>query len=113
MIIGSNSHSYEVIDLWGKIPQNIKFGTSHGVVEDSQGRIYIHHMGKPSVMVFEADGNYLDGWGDEYSGGAHGLHLNKEKDGEYLYLAATELEFMAKTTLDGKEVFRKADRQIL
>ena len=28
---------------WGELPPHIKWGNTHGVVEDSQGNIYVHH----------------------------------------------------------------------
>ena len=106
MEIGAGTHRYEVRFPWAKLPDSLSFGTTHGVVEDSQGRILIHHTGKQSVITFDPDGRFLSSWGDEYQGGAHGMFLNREKDGEYLYLSATSLGFVAKTTLDGREVFR-------
>ena len=106
MVIGSGSHVYEVIDDWGNLPGGLSFGTTHGVVEDSQGRIYIHHTNSPSVFVFDADGAFIDAWGEAYAEHAHGMHLAREPDGEYLYLSATRHHFVAKTTLTGDEVFR-------
>jgi DNA-binding beta-propeller fold protein YncE len=106
LVIGDGTHRYEVIDLWGKLPAGLQFGTTHGVVEDGQGRIYIHNTGEKSVIVFDADGNYLSSWGEAYSAGAHGMLYNREDNGEYLYLAATGQNFMAKVTLDGREVLR-------
>jgi DNA-binding beta-propeller fold protein YncE len=107
MQIGSDSHCYEWVEGWGsKLPEHVTLGYTHGVVEDSQGRIYVHHTGTPSIVVFDADGNYLSSWGDGYSAGAHGLHLSKGADGEYLYLSATGLNMVVKTTLDGQEIYR-------
>lgn len=106
MIIGSGSHQYEVIDLWGKLPEGMSFGTTHGVVEDAKGRIYIHHRGQKSVSIFDPDGQHIASWGETYSSGAHGMYLNREADGEYLYLGLTSQEIVAKTTLDGQELFR-------
>lgn len=106
MIIGSGNYRYEVIDRWGKLPAGMQFGTTHGVVEDAQGRILIHHTGEKSVTIFSPEGEFLDAWGESYSEGAHGMFLNREADGEYLYLAATTQDFVAKTTLDGEEIFR-------
>ena len=34
---------YEAIHDWGVLPPRIKWGNTHGVVEDSQGNIYVHH----------------------------------------------------------------------
>jgi len=42
-IAGSGSHTYEVQHDWGELPAGIKYGNTHGVVEDSQGHIYVHH----------------------------------------------------------------------
>jgi hypothetical protein len=105
-VIGSGSHRYEYIDQWGTLPAGIEFGTTHGVVEDSAGRIYIHNTGPTSVIRFAPDGSYIDSWGEEYSKGAHGIHYRREGDGEFLYLAATGLGIVVKTTLDGEELLR-------
>ena len=42
-VLGSGEHTYEAIHDWGELPADIKYGNTHGVVEDSQGRIYVHH----------------------------------------------------------------------
>ncbi len=106
MIIGNDSHQYQVIEDWAQLPDGVEFGTTHGVVEDAAGRIYIHSTGPKSVIILDPDGTYVDGWGGEYSEGAHGLHLSPENGSEFLYLAATGQHFVAKTTLDGDEVYR-------
>jgi len=106
MKIGSGSHTYEWIEGWAKVPASVTLGYTHGVVEDSKGRIYIHHTGTPSVAIFEPDGTFVSAWGGEYSAGAHGMYLNNEADGEYLYLSTTNQGFVAKTTLDGREIYR-------
>jgi len=104
--IGSGEQSYHYDGNWAKLPANMEFGTTHGVVEDSRGRILIHHTGAPSIVIFDADGNYLESWGDEYAGGAHGMHLSEEDGEEFLYLSTTSLGFVAKTTLSGEEILR-------
>jgi hypothetical protein len=59
---------------------------------DSQCHIYVKHtVGKGSVcsdavLVFDANGNLVTSWGDEFKGGAHGLHLAREGSEEFLYL---------------------------
>ena len=42
-VIGVGKHTYEAIHDWGELPAGIKYGNTHGVVEDSQGHIYVHH----------------------------------------------------------------------
>jgi len=102
MRIGSGSHTYEVVEGWGKLPEGKKYGYTHGVVEDAQGRIYIHNQSADSVCVFSAEGVFQNSWGPQFASGAHGLHLNKEKSGEYLYLSTTSQGQVVKSTLDGQ-----------
>ena len=42
-VIGSGDHTYEVQHDWGELPKNIAYGNTHGVLEDSKGRIYVHN----------------------------------------------------------------------
>jgi hypothetical protein len=106
MRIGSGSHTYEWVENWAKIPDHIQPGYTHGVAEDAQGRIYVHNASPHAIIVFDADGNFLNAWGEGFAAGAHGLFLNREVDGEYLYLSATNQNVVVKTTLDGREVLR-------
>ncbi len=110
-ILGEGEHAYEVTHDWGELPADIKYGNTHGVCEDSQGRIYVHHTvnaaseSSDSMVVFDAGGKFIKSWGREFKGGAHGLHIHKEGGTEFLYLCDTKRGLMVKTTLDGEEVF--------
>jgi hypothetical protein len=42
-VLGHGTHQYECIHDWGQLPADISYGNTHGVAEDSQGRIYIKH----------------------------------------------------------------------
>jgi DNA-binding beta-propeller fold protein YncE len=105
-ILGTEGESYEYDANWARLPEGMAFGTTHGVIEDARGRIFVHHTGEQSVFVFEPDGSLIGAWGPEYSEGAHGMHLSVEDGEEYLYLSATKQHFVAKTTLDGHELLR-------
>lgn len=106
MVVGSGSHTYRVDEGWAKLPKGLNFGTTHAVREDREGNIYIHNTGPKSVIKFSPDGAFLASWGEAYSQGAHGMLLNEEPDGDYFYLSATGQHFVAKVTLDGREVLR-------
>ena len=106
MIIDNGTHRYEVVDQWGNLSNGLVLGTTHGVVEDSQGRIIVHHTGKDCTIIFDPDGNVLESWGADWHAGAHGMYLSKEADGEFLYFATTSENIMVKTTLSGEEVLR-------
>jgi len=110
-ILTVGDHTYECIHDWGELPANIKYGNCHGVMEDSQGRIFVHHTvnaaseSSDSMVIFDAKGKFVKSWGKEFKGGAHGLHLNKEGNAEYLYLCDTKRGLVVKTDLDGREVW--------
>ena len=111
-IVGAGDHQYEVIHDWAQLPADYVWGNTHGVVEDSQGRIIIKHtVGKGSrcedaIVVFDADGKFVTSWGKEFKGGAHGLHLVREGREEFLILCDPNRHLVIKTTLSGKEIFR-------
>ena len=110
-ILGSGAHTYEVTHDWGAVPANIKYGNTHGVCVDSQGRVYIHHTvndaseSHDTMVVFDSNGRFIKSWGAAFRGGAHGLHIRKEGSQEFLYLCDTKRDVVVKSTLDGEEVF--------
>jgi hypothetical protein len=110
-VVGDGDHKYEVIHDWGEVPPGIHYGNTHGVCQDSHGRIYIHHtVNKTSeshdtMVVFDEKGNIIKSWGKDFEGGAHGLHIHKEGRNEFLYLCDTKRAIVVKTTLEGEEVF--------
>jgi hypothetical protein len=110
-VLGTGSHTYECIHDWGELPANIRYGNTHGVCEDSQGRIYIHHTvnasseSADSMVVFDQNGKFIKSWGKEFKGGAHGLHIRKEGSEEFLYLCDTQRAVVVKSDLDGRVVW--------
>jgi hypothetical protein len=110
-VLGSGAHTYEVTHDWGACPANIKYGNTHGVCVDSQGRVYIHHTvndaseSHDTMVVFDRNGRFIKSWGAAFRGGAHGLHIRKEGNQEFLYLCDTRRAVVVKSTLDGEEVF--------
>src|SRR5712671_6126017 len=67
-IVGSGDHTYEVHHDWGELPASIKYGNTHGVVEDSQGHIYVHHTvhatseSHDSMVIFDDKGKFVKSW---------------------------------------------------
>jgi hypothetical protein len=106
-VVGAGDHTYEVIHDWGELPSGIRYGNTHGVAEDAQGNIYVHHTvhaeseSSDSMVVFDRAGRFVKSWGREFKGGAHGLHL----EGGFVYLCDTKRAIVVKATLDGEEVF--------
>jgi hypothetical protein len=91
-VLGQGAFTYEAIHDWGALPPAIKWGNTHGVVEDSQHDIYVHHtvhatsQSADSMVVFDSSGTFIRSWGKEFRGVAHGLQIRKEGNEEFLYL---------------------------
>src|ERR1700710_2435051 len=104
-ILGEGDHKFECIHDWGELPSNIKYGNTHSVCEDAQGHIYVHHTvhkDSPSadaVVVFDEKGKFVRSWGPMFRGGAHGMHLRKEGNTEYLYFCDDKHGIVTKRTL--------------
>lgn len=110
-ILGSGEHQYECIHDWGSLPSEIKYGNTHGVCEDAEGHIYVHHTvnaasrSDDTMVVFDHKGKFVRSWGKEYKGGAHGLLIRKEGSQQFLYLCDIKNNRVVKTTLTGEHVW--------
>jgi hypothetical protein len=110
-VIGSGAHTYEVHHDWGELPAGIKYGNTHGVCEDAQGQIYVHHTvhadseRRDTMVVFDRKGQFVRSWGPDFEGGAHGLHIRQEGRDEFLYLCDTRRGVVVKTTTKGEAVW--------
>jgi TAT (twin-arginine translocation) pathway signal sequence len=110
-ILGQGDHQYDAIHDWGELPRTIKYGNTHGVCEDSQGNIYIHHTvhatsdNLDTMVVFDHEGKFVRSWGRQFKGGAHGLTIRKEGSEEFLYLCDYQHGIVSKRTLKGEEVW--------
>lgn len=107
VIVGEGSYRYRFNDRWAKLPPQIKWGLTHGVAVDRRGFVHVFHTSradspsKDCVVVFDAAGNFVRSWGEQFFGGAHGFDLVVEDGREILYL--TDLQKgLFKMTLDGR-----------
>lgn len=106
-VLGSGAHKFEWVREFAKPPEGVKFGDTHAVQVDSQGRVLVHtNRSKDSVYIYDAEGKFIKSWGPEYSKGAHGMLVSKEGNAEFLYFATTGQHTCAKTTLDGEVVWK-------
>lgn len=104
MRTGSGRHTYELVENWPKMPEQVKLGYTHGVITDRSDRVYIHNQSPHAVAIFEADGSFVGAWGERFAGGAHGMAYHVEGEVEYLYLTDYAQQKLVKTTLGGDVV---------
>lgn len=110
-VTGSGEHTYEMLHDWAALPPKLRFGNTHGIVIDSQGRVIVAHTvhktseSGDAIAMFDPDGRFIKSWGSDMRGGAHGLTIRKEGNDEFLYHCDNVKGFVRKTTLDGEVVW--------
>ncbi|MFN0206136.1 MAG: hypothetical protein ACKVS6_07460 [Planctomycetota bacterium] len=103
--LGEGKQLYEWVAGWGQLPAGIQYGNTHGCITfDTKGNVYINTDTDRAIMVFEPNGKYVRGFGEQFKGGLHSMLYSKEAGGEYLYLAHHSLRKAFKITLEGKVV---------
>ena len=113
-LIGSGEYQYSINHDFLQLPGQLSWQTTHNVAVDSENWIYVIHQGKanlpdhPCIMVFDEDGKYVQGFGQKYQGGGHGIEVRKEGSQEFLYVTTVLGErVFAKLTLDGKMIWER------
>ena len=110
IILGSGNQKYEWVPDWLTPPANISYGDTHGLAQDSHGRIYVGHTvnanskSDDAIVVFDEHGKFLTSWGARFKGGSHGLDVRKEGHEEFLYHCDIAHRQVVKTKLDGTVV---------
>lgn len=108
IILGAGKHKYEWVKGWGKLPDGMQYGSTHGAVQvDSAGRIYVNTDTENAIIVFDADGKFIKAMGKEWKGGVHGMQIRKEGAQDFIYLTNLARHEFAKLTLDGETVWVK------
>jgi sugar lactone lactonase YvrE len=60
-----------------KLPPGANFGGTSGVAFNSKGNIFVLHRGPMPLMEFDADGNFIRGFGDGLFDRPHGLRIDQ------------------------------------
>lgn len=93
--------TYRWIEDWVTVPSSDN-GRTHGIAVTKDGRVIVFHQASPGVLIYSAQGELQDSWGD--FPGAHGLTLVEENGTEYLWLTDEKTKQVVKTTLAGEMV---------
>ena len=80
-------------------PDNQPIGPAHGgAAVDHAGDVFVSTDSPRGILVFDPDGHYLMNFGPSM---IHGLFIQNEKDGEYLYCALPSQHEVMKIRTDG------------
>ena len=97
--LGEGPFTYEVTVDWERLPPGYSWQEVAGVAVDGKDRVYVFNRGEHPMMVFDADGNFLDSWGEGVFSRAHGLTQGPD---DTLYCTDDEDHTVRQCTLDGK-----------
>ncbi|MGL4288101.1 MAG: 6-bladed beta-propeller, partial [Phreatobacter sp.] len=61
-----------------KLPPGANFHGTSGIAFNSRGHIFVIHRGPMPLMEFDADGNFIRGFGDGMFERSHGLRIDAE-----------------------------------
>lgn len=101
-LLGSGEYVYEELADWAQLPDGWTFREVVDVAVDAQDRVYVFNRGEHPLIVFEADGRFVQAWGEGLFTRPHGLTLLSDDDeGEILYCVDDDGHWVGKFTLDG------------
>ena len=120
-VTGTGDYTYEARHNWGEIKEGYEFGEMCGVAVDSKDRLFVFHRGDksvnariapgskalPPVVVFEADGTFIDAWGSDVIVDTHHMTIGPD---DSVYLVDRDGHEVVKCTPDGEPVLRLGNR---
>src|SRR3984893_3272578 len=75
VFVALGTRRYRVDRPWAQLPSGIRHDGVSQVAVDSQDRVYVFQRGDPPVVVFEATGAFVGGWGNGLIADAHGIFI--------------------------------------
>ncbi len=81
--VGSGQYVYRADNVWQQLPDGWSLVETVGAAADSQRRVYVFNRGAHPVIVFDAQGRFLDAWGEGAFVRPHGIWIDCE---DRLYL---------------------------
>lgn len=101
---------YEFVPGWERLPEGMSHLDAPGIGTDSDDRVYVLGRQSSHVFVYEADGTFVEAWGE--SGQwvtTHGLTVGPDN---HLYLTDTGGHAVEKFTRDGRYIASFSTRGI-
>ncbi|MGH7278050.1 MAG: peptidyl-alpha-hydroxyglycine alpha-amidating lyase family protein, partial [Candidatus Rokuibacteriota bacterium] len=98
---------YDVRRPWGVLPPGWALGLVSHVAVDSRDRVYFYQRKDPPILVFDADGNFLTGWGTQRLLDAHGIYIGRD---DAVYVCNRDEHEVLKLTADGRVLLTLGQR---
>jgi peptidylglycine monooxygenase len=107
LVVGTGDFRYDVFRPWGVLPDGWSFGLISHVAVDSKDRVYFYQRKDPPILVFDAEGNFLTGWGEGRLRDAHGIYASAD---DHLYVCNRDEHEVLKITPEGRIVLTLGQR---
>jgi len=107
LVVGMGDFVYDVVRPFGTLPPGKSTAFISHVAVDARDRVYFYQRHDPPILVFDSDGNFLDGWGEGRLRDAHGIYAGA--DG-HIYVCNRDEHEVLKLTLEGKIVLTLGHR---
>ena len=100
VILGENGFTYKLSGKdWGNIPDGWTYKEATAVDVDSKDRVYVFNRGTVPMIIFDAQGNILDTWGEGVFSNPHGVTIGPDDE---VFCVDNGDSTVRKFTSDGK-----------
>lgn len=69
---------YRPVAGWPQLPPNFELGAVSAVATDVQDRVFVAHRAAKPILIFDKDGKFIRGWGDDHIKTPHGLRIDPD-----------------------------------
>jgi hypothetical protein len=69
---------YTVDPSWPQKPADAKWAAVSGIAVDAKDQVYVFTRGTPPIQVYDTNGKYLRGWGQDVVKSAHHVKIDHE-----------------------------------
>ena len=98
---------YGVMRPWGTLPDGVKLGLLSKVAVDSRDNVYVAQRSDPPVVVFDREGRFVGGWGEDHLSDVHGIFITRE---DHVLLVDRDAHQILGFDTEGKLLFTLGDR---
>ncbi len=91
--------SYEVDATWPERRPEVAWGAMSSVAVDGQDNVWVLSRAQPFVQVYQADGKFLQAWGEGLFGSPHMLKFDRQGN---VWVTDTRLHVVVQCAPDGK-----------
>lgn len=108
IVVGAGGYTYEVLWPFRTIPSGMKLGSVSHVAVDSRDRVYLYQRKNPPILVFDAEGEMIDSWGDDLLVDGHGIYVTGD---DKIFAVARGVHEVIKFNVEGEIILRIGNRE--